>query len=341
MRAAVTRRRWEIGVEAVEAPRAHDGDALIEVSAVGICGTDLHIWDGHRADIEFPVRQGHEIGGTVLELPQDYVGPLEPGDVVAVDPAMPCGQCRPCSRGRWASCAQFRAIGVALPGGLADLVAVPTGQLHATPGLSAAEAALVEPLSIAAMAMHRSELIGGERLLVAGAGPIGLALTVFAVRLGMAVMVTDPVARRRELARDLGADRVFDPTVASQEEAVAEWTAGEGVDVALEASGTEAGLRGCLQSLGRGGRLVIVGVAVHDLVVPVPRVLVDGISVVGARAGRFPEAVAVATEERLSVRRLVTHTFSLDRVDEAFTFAHEHADDAVKVLVTCGSGGWR
>ena len=247
------------------------------------------------------MRQGHEIGGTVLELPDDYVGPLEPGDVVAVDPSMPCGRCRPCARGRWSSCAHFRAIGVALAGGLADLVAVPTGQLHATPGLSGKEAALVEPLSIAAMALHRSDLSGGERLLVAGAGPIGLALTVLAVRLGVPVMVTDPLAHRRQLAAELGADLVLDPVTSSQSEAVAEWTAGDGVDVALEASGTEAGLRGCLQSLGLGGRLVVVGVAAHDLVVPVPRVLFEGISVVGARAGLFPEAVAAATEELSSM----------------------------------------
>lgn len=338
MRAAVTHRRSEISLETLDDPQACNGSAVIRVSAVGICGTDLHIWDGHRPDVDFPVRQGHEIGGTVHELPEDYVGPLEVGDVVAVDPSMPCGRCRPCARGRWSSCAHFRAVGVALPGGLADLVAVPTRQLHATPGLSGAEAALVEPLSIAAMGMHRSDLNGGERVLVAGAGPIGLALTICAVRLGMPVMVTDPVARRRDLAAELGADLVVDPATASQAEAVAEWTAGDGVDVALEASGTEAGLRGCLESLGRGGRLVVVGVAAHDLVVPVPRVLFEGISVVGARGGLFPEALAVATEERASVQRLVSHTFPLDRVQDAFTFAHNHADEALKVLVTCGTG---
>ncbi len=338
MRVAVTRRRAEISLETMTDPQARDGSAVVRVDAVGICGTDLHIWDGHRDDVAFPVRQGHEIGGTVLELPDDYTGTLSVGDVVAVDPALPCGRCRPCLRGRWANCADFRAVGVALPGGLAELVAVPTRQLHAASGLTGREAALIEPLSIAAMAIRRSELTGGERMLVAGAGPIGLALTICAVRLGVPVLVSDPVPRRRELALALGAEEAIDPSACSLSEAVAEWTAGDGVDVALEASGTAAGLGGCLGSLGRGGRLVVVGVASHDLVVPVPRVLFEGISIVGARAGLFPEALEVASAERAALQRLVSHTFPLDRVQDAFSFAHDHPDEAVKVLVTCGSG---
>lgn len=335
MRAAITAGPSDVSLQAVDDPRPGADDVVVRVGAVGLCGTDLHLWAGDRPDVAFPLRQGHEIGGTVHTLPPAYAGPLSDGDVVAVDPSMPCGTCRPCMRGRWPSCLRFRAIGVALAGGLADLVAVPTRQLHAAPGLTNEDAALVEPLSIAEMALHRAELTGDERLLVTGAGPIGLALTICAQRRGVPVLVSDPVARRRTLAVELGADLVVDPTTTSLSDAVAEWTDGHGADVALEASGARPALLDCVGSLGNGGRLVVVGVAAHDLVLTVPQVLFRGITVVGARCGLFPEALAVAAAHRDDVRRLVSHRFDLEDVAAAFTFAHDRADEAIKVLVTC------
>jgi threonine dehydrogenase-like Zn-dependent dehydrogenase len=223
---------------------------------------------------------------------------------------------------------------VALPGGLAEQVAVPVGQLHDAGELTAVEAALAEPFSIAAMALARAELLGDELLLVTGAGPIGLAITVSAAARGHAVLVTDPVPTRRALAVELGAAHAVDPTAPDAADEIRERTAGAGPDVVFEASGTAPGLAGSLAALGNGGRLVVVGVAAHDLVVPVPRVLFDGVTVVGARAGLFPEALRVVTAQRTAVARFAGRTFPLDDVAAAFAYAIEHTRDVVKVLVT-------
>ena len=212
MRAAVTTGAGRISVEAVREPDPGPDDAVVDVRAIGLCGTDLHMFLGERHDTGFPLRQGHEIGGTVAALPSGYAGPLEVGRAVTIDPAIPCGRCRPCLRGRWPACTDFRAVGVALPGGLAEQVAVPVGQLHDAGELTAVEAALAEPFSIAAMALARAELVGDELLLVTGAGPIGLAITVSAAARGHAVLVTDPVPTRRALAVELGAAHAVDPT---------------------------------------------------------------------------------------------------------------------------------
>lgn len=331
MRAAVTSAPGVIAVETVPDPEPGPGDAVLDVGAVGLCGTDLHMYLGERHDTGFPLRQGHEVGATIAALPRGYSGPLQVGGTVTVDAAIPCGRCRPCLRGRWPACRAFRALGVALPGGLAEQVVVPVGQLYDADGLSAVEAALVEPFSIAAMALARAELAGGERILVAGGGPIGLAVTVAAITAGHAVLVCEPLPVRRALAAELGADATCEP--AELADSVAGWTEGAGVDVAVEASGTRRALDAALAAVGAGGRLVVVGVAAHDLVVPVPRVLFDGVTIVGARAGLFPQALSVVAAHRPQVGRFASVVYALDDVGAAFTHAIERPSEVVKVLV--------
>jgi L-gulonate 5-dehydrogenase len=331
MRAAVTTGPRRIQVETVADPDPGPGDAVVDVGTVGLCGTDLHMYLGERHDTGFPLRQGHEVGGTLAALPRGYDGPLQVGQTVTINPAIPCGVCRPCRRGAWPACTSFRALGVALPGGLADQVVAPVGQLFGAPGLTTTEAALVEPFSIAAMAVSRAELHGDERIAVVGAGPIGLAITVCAAAAGHDVLVSDPVASRRALAAELGAARVADPAV--DPDAVADWSHGERADVAFEASGSRPGLDAALAAVGRGGRLVVVGVAAHDLVVPVPRVLFEGVTIVGARAGLFPEALEIVAARRSAVARFASRTYPLGEVAEAFGYAVDHARDVVKVMV--------
>jgi threonine dehydrogenase-like Zn-dependent dehydrogenase len=332
MRAAVTTGPRRIQVESVPDPDPGPGDAVVDVGTVGLCGTDLHMFLGERHDTGFPLRQGHEVGGTLTALPRGYAGPLQVGQTVTIDPAIPCGTCRPCRRGRWPACTRFRALGVALPGGLADQVVAPVGQLHDAAGLTTTEAALAEPFSIAAMAMSQAELYGDERLVVVGAGPIGLAITVCAVARGHEVLGSDPVPSRRALAAELGAALAVDPADGGAE-AIRDRTRGEGADTAFEASGTRPGLTDSLAALGNGGRLVVVGVAAHDLTVPVPRVLFEGLTIVGARAGLFPEALEIVADRRSAVARFASRTYPLDEVADAFGYAVDHARDVVKVMV--------
>jgi threonine dehydrogenase-like Zn-dependent dehydrogenase len=212
-------------------------------------------------------------------------------------------------------------------------MAVPAGHLHAVPHRSAELAALVEPVSVAAMALHRSGLADGDRLVVLGAGPIGLGLVVCAGLAGVGVLVADPLPGRLEVARALGADSLVQTGAEDAPAAVRRWTGGEGADAVVEASGSGAALREAPGMLGRGGRLVVVGLGDGSVTVPVPRLLFEGVSVTGARAGLFPAAVDVVAQRPDDVRRLITHRFPLDRVQQAFAHAHDHPADTVKVLV--------
>lgn len=315
-------------------PAPGPGEALVRVCAVGLCGTDLHMWAGERAGIGFPLRQGHEIGAVVEQLPADGDGAgLAVGDVVAIDPSFPCGSCAVCRRGEWPSCPAFTAFGVARHGGLAEWIAVPVDHLHRVPGVPADVAALVEPVSVAAMALHRSGVAPGDRLVVLGAGPIGLGLVLCARARGVGVLVTDLLQSRLDVAAELGADVVVDVSSGSAAAAVEEWTAGAGPAAVIEASGSARALQDAVGLVGRAGCLVVVGLGDGDLRVPVSRLLFDGVRVTGSRAGLFPEAVDVVSRMPDATARMVSHRFPLADVGAAFVRAHDHPGTTRKVLV--------
>ncbi|MFW3169300.1 zinc-dependent alcohol dehydrogenase [Geodermatophilus sp. CPCC 206100] len=340
MRAAVTLDRCRVEVCDVPPPDPAPGEVLVRVGAVGLCGTDLHMWAGERAGVGFPLRQGHEIGAVVTELPADGSAThLAVGDVVAVDPSVPCGSCRVCRRGEWPSCAAFTAYGVARPGGLTELMAVPGDYLHRVPGVAPDVAALVEPVSVAAMALHRSGARAGDRVVVLGAGPIGMGLVLCARVHGVGVLVTDVLPGRLELARALGADVVVDVSTAAPAGAVQEWTGGAGADAAIEASGSPRALDDAVGLVGRGGTVVVVGLGDGELRVPVPRLLFEGVRVTGSRAGLFPQAVDVVSRLPAETARMISHRFPLTDVAAAFAQAHDDPAGTAKVLVEVSPAG--
>ena len=334
MRAAVTVDRCRVEVREVPDPVPGPGEALVRVRAVGLCGTDLHMWAGDRAGVGFPLRQGHEIGAVVEELPADgSVAGFAVGDVVAVDPTFPCGVCPTCRRGDWPYCAAFTAYGVARNGGLAEVMAVPLDHVHRVPGASTEIAALVEPVSVAAMALRRSGAVAGDRLVVLGAGPIGLGLVLCAAAQGIPVLVTDVLQSRLDVAVALGAEVVVDVSAGPADAVVAEWTAGAGPAAVIEASGSARALEDAVGLVGRAGCLVVVGLGPGDLRIPVARLLFDGVRVTGSRAGLFPEAVDVVSRRPEATARMVSHRFPLSEVGAAFVQAHDHPGTTRKVLV--------
>jgi threonine dehydrogenase-like Zn-dependent dehydrogenase len=333
MRAVVLESPGHLGLAEVPDPVALPGEAMVRVLMTGICGSDLHMLQGERAEIPLPVVMGHEMGGRIETLPAGYSGPLAVGDVVAVEPYLFCGACTACRDGRWPHCPSFTAYGVHRQGGLAEWLAIRPDRLHPLHGRAAELASLVEPLSIGAMAVARSEVRPGDQVLVMGAGPIGLAVLLSATDAGARVFIADTLPARLELAHELGAELAFDVTSGDVAAAVLDWTDGAGVAISYEATGLPAVATQALNLVRRAGRMMIVGLSPEAFSVPYPRMVTDGISVLGSRAGLFPQAVGLLQRRSEAVARLVSHRYCLEDTADAFDQALNRPADTMKVLI--------
>ena len=321
-------------VEIADPPSAAQGWAVVRVEAVGLCGSDYHLFDGTHPYAHFPQVQGHEMVGRVESL--NGASPVEVGARVVIEPLLRCGVCFACRRGRYNCCSRLQVIGVHRPGGLADLVTVPVGQLYAVGELPPLLAVLVEPMSIGLNSIDRGQVGPGDTVLVIGAGPIGLLAARAAIDHGAEVLVADRSASRLERAQALGVARTVDTTARDLARSVANFTSGEGAAVIIEATGSPGLLREAVDLVAPSGAIVVVGISTENFTVPVSEFSRKEIAVLGARnsAGIFRQAADLVARESGSLTSLVTHTFPLTEAGEAMAFARANPDLVGKVVIT-------
>jgi L-gulonate 5-dehydrogenase len=339
VRQVVTVEAGRMAVRESEVPEPGDGDALLRVEAIGLCGSDYHLFDGTHPYARFPQVQGHEFTGIVERLPRDYAGGLGPGDRVVAEPLLWCGTCFACRRGRTNCCESLAVMGAHVPGGLTDYAALPADRLHPTGDLPALVAVLAEPFSIGLHAVRRGQVGAGDQVLVVGAGPIGLTATLSAVDAGAQVLVADRIPSRLEAARRFGAAVVVDTSSEDLARAVASFTGGAGVAVAVEATGVPSLVRTAVDVVAQSGTVVVVGISLADVAIPVSEFSRKEISLLGARnsAGEFPAAIDLISRHAGVVASLVTHVFGLDETPAAIEFAMAHPAEVEKVVITTGA----
>ena len=327
--------RWELQSRPRPTPGA--GEALVRVAACGLCGTDLHIYHG-RFPANFPVVPGHEFAGEVIA-----VGPgvdhIAPGQRVSVDPVIPDGVCDPCRRNLRHLCVNLRAPGIQLDGGFATHCVLPARQLLAIPdALSYEDAALLEPLACVLHGLDLVDIRPGDRAAIIGAGWIGL-LMLQCVRLRGAahIVVSEPVAFKRERAAALGADVVVNPRETSLADAVAATSPG-GVDIAIECVGTAPTALEATRLVREGGTVLFFGVAPPDAEISVKPfdIYRRELKIVGSFSTphKHSHAMRLASGKRLALSALVTHRFDLTHVPDAM--ACLESGDAIKALIVPG-----
>ncbi len=338
MKAAVTVAPRRMEVREVPEPVAGPDEAVVRVEAVGLCGSDLHLYLGDHPYATYPQIQGHEFAGIVEAFGGPYAGPLRVGDRVAVEPLRPCGACYPCRHGRPNCCTHLAVLGAHVPGALTERLAVRAGTLYAASGLDPELGALVEPISIGLHAVGRGAVTADDHVVVFGAGPIGQAILLAAADRGARVLVVDRLPARLELARRLGAHAVVDATAEAPAEAIAAWTGGDGAGVVFEATGVPAVIRSAVAVVASAGRIVIVGLSTQEVSLPVVEFTRKELTVLGSRnnAGIFGEAVDLVRRRQEQVRALITHRFPLDDAPQALAFALEHPAEVEKVIIRIG-----
>ncbi len=330
------------GMRDLPRPTPGPGQVLVKIAAVGVCGSDVHYYqDGRIGDqvITAPLVLGHECSAWVAETGPGVAG-LTPGQLVAVEPAIPCGRCEPCLEGNLNLCLNMRFFGTPpIDGVFCEYTVVPAENCFPLPpGLTPEDGALLEPMGIALHSVGLAPLKAGQVVAVLGAGPIGLLIAAVARASGAGpIYMTEPLAARRQFALAYVADAVFDPTTQDVVAEILAATGGRGVDVAYEAAGAPQTPNQAASITRRGGEVVIAGIPADDTMVMrafTVRVKELTIRLVRRMRHTYPRAIRLVERGAVQLRPLVTHTFPLERIGAAFELVSAYADGVVKAVIT-------
>ncbi|MCU1486700.1 MAG: hypothetical protein JWN67_3446 [Actinomycetia bacterium] len=310
MRAAVLDGQHRFEVVELDDPTPGAGELVLRVRSCGICGSDLHMYEAMPPGAVL----GHEFCGEVVAIGAGVEGWRE-GQLAAAMPLRACGRCRWCLTGDVAHCERVDYLGVGgRPGGFAELVRVDPATTFALPSAVGELAALVEPLAVGLHTVVTARLQPGDRALVIGAGPVGTAVALWARRLGAAeVVVSDPVAHRREGAAAFGATGVHDPTADAPP---------RGFDVVFECVGLPGLIQAALDAVVVHGRVVVAGVCLQpDQIVPLTGIMKEAEVrfAVYYRRDEFATAASLLGTGEIDPAPFVTGRVGLDGVDDAFT----------------------
>ncbi len=321
-------------------PMPGPGEVLIDMEAGGICGSDLHYYNHGgfgTVRLKEPMILGHEVAGRVAALGEGVEG-LAPGQLVAVSPSRPCGACNYCAKGRQNHCLNMRFYGSAMPfphiqGAFRERLVADATQCVPADGLSAAEAAMAEPLSVVLHAARHAGSLAGRRVLVTGCGPIGLlAVTVARAYGAVEIVATDVTGFTLDMARIAGADTTVN--VAEAPEGLAPFAEGKGrFDTLFECSGVAAALAGAVPALRPGATIVQLGLG-GDMTLPVQAMTAKELQLKGSFRfhHEFPLAVEMMRAGRIEVAPLVTQTLPIAEAVAAFDLASDRTQ-AVKVQI--------
>jgi len=325
-------------------PTLGSDEVLIRVAACGICGSDVHGYDGSSGRRIPPIVMGHEAAGTLAAIGSGVSG-LAPGDRVTFDSTIYCGGCPSCLRGDINLCDRRQVLGVSCAeyrraGAFAEYVAVPARIVHRLPeSISFPEAAMLEAVAVALHAVSLGGALVGSTTLVIGAGTIGL-LVLQALRVAGAqrVLVADIDATRLNLAKELGATETLDAK-ADLVSRVMNSTGSSGADVAVEAVGRTETVQCAIDSVRKGGTVILLGNIAPEVTLPLQKVVTRQIRLQGscASAGEYPRAIELMANGAIRVKPMITAVAPLAEGPQWFERLYGREPNLMKVVLTPGS----
>lgn len=325
-------------VREMEIPPLGPGQVLVKSYSCGVCGTDVHIYHGEAgsAEVTPPVVLGHEFSGVVTAIGEE-VTDLKEGDHVAVDPNIYCGKCTPCRMGKKQNCEHLFALGVNVNGGFAEYAVCPTSQcLKVRPDLDLDVAAMAEPLACALHGIDNAGIRPGQAVLVIGGGTIGLLMVQLARLSGASsVILSEPIAMRRKIGIEVGADAVIDPVHEDVSQRVREITGRAGADVVIECVGKAFAAEQAFSAAGFGATVLLFSVPAVDARAQLPLfdVYKKELRIVGSMINPDTQlrAVNLLNSGRLEIKKLITHAYGLEHLEEAIKM--QMSNESIKVVV--------
>jgi L-iditol 2-dehydrogenase len=331
----------DVRIDKVDFPQMKEGEVLIKIKSVGVCGSDVHYYKHGKIGsyiVNQPMILGHECAGEVVDVAKDVKG-VKTGDRVAIEPGYTCRKCVYCKSGRYNLCPDVTFMATPpIDGAYIEYVSWPADFVFQLPeNMTYDHGALMEPLAVGMHAVRRSRLKPGEPVIILGAGTIGLVTLLAAKAAGAGeIIVADLEDVRLAMAKKLGATEIIN---AGKEDTVAiinDMTHGFGMEVVFETAGSIPTSQQTIELAARGGRIVWVGLAGEDLYpMPVLQAIDKELDIMGVfrYANVYPYAIQLVSNGRMNIDPLVTHRYSLENVKEALEVAYERRDGAVKVMV--------
>lgn len=324
----------EISIEETEKPQVKQGEALLKVKYCGICGADVASFTGNQPFTTYPRIPGHEFSAEVVAVPDNNAG-IQAGDIVTVNPYFNCGACYSCRRGFVNCCEDNQTMGVQRDGSFCEYVSIPVERLISGKGLTAQQLALIEPLTIGYHASKRVQIKPTDKVLVIGAGPIGLFALISAKLFGAQVYVSDVLDGRLEKALQYGADGVVNVSKTKLSDYTASVTDG-GFDVCMEACGSSRTFLDAIDNAAFAGRIILIGNGKTDTTFLHSIILKKELNIFGSRNSYrqdFEEAIDFVSRGKIDVMKMVSNIYPLGEADKAFRALSTNDGSLAKVLI--------
>ncbi len=338
MKAIVIPNPNEIEIRDIPMPEVKEGEALLKVKYVGICGADLASFTGNQPFTTYPRIPGHEFSAEIVSIPENDKG-LKAGDIVTCNPYFNCGECYSCKRGFVNCCTDNQTMGVQRDGAFCEYIAMPVERIYKGKGLSAEELALIEPFSISQHAISRAEIKKTDNVLVIGAGPIGLFALLAAKQKCGRIVVADILDNRLDLAKEYGADAVVNTKNQSLEEFTREFTDGNGFDVCIEACGAPETFLACIDNAAFAGNIILIVNGKRETSFNHSVLLKKELNVHGSRNALkddFLNNINIVAEGKADVMKMVSGIYDMENAIDAFEALRNNNGTLAKLLIKIG-----
>ena len=328
----------EIRIIEKEMPIPKEGEALLKVLYCGICGADVASYTGNQPFTTYPRIPGHEFSAEILEIPENNKG-LKKGDIVTCNPYFNCGECYACKRGIVNACHDNQTMGVQRNGSFQEYITMPIERIIAGKGLSAEELALIEPFSISCHALSRAEVKKGDKLLIMGAGPIGLFALLKAKAMGARVLIADMLDSRLSLALEYGADCAVNVKEQDLHDACKIFTGCNGFDVCVEACGAPETFLSCIDEAAHGANIILIGNGKRETTFVHSVILKKELNIFGSRNAftkDFEELIDLAASGKADVLKMVSGIYDIENAKDAFDALVHNDGTLAKLLIKFG-----
>lgn len=341
MKAALMLEPGKIAMVEKDIPNIKDNEVLVKIMHVGICGSDVHYYEHGRIGdfiVKKPIILGHECAGEVVEIGKD-IKILKKGDLIALEPGIPCGKCIFCKTGKYNLCPDMKFL--ATPpynGAFVEYISYPEDMCFKLPKkMDTIEGALIEPLAVGFHAANQAYAQVGQSAVILGAGCIGLVTLMALLARGVKdVYVVDLIDLRLKKAIDIGAKMVFNAKQVNSVEEIMKITNGKGVDMVFETAGSKIATQQTSDLVKHGGKVVIVGMAANPIIeydfgkLQAKEAMLNTIF---RYRNIYPSAIKAVSEKSINVKQIVTDTFGFSEVEEVFNYSIKNKANTVKIII--------